>query len=143
MGTHPIFESDFDCLTAKMAVSDIDEAEPHFKRLTHYLDKCKNTDFEYNWNELQNSLQEPAKGFKVVGDQSVVDFLEQNPGYFELAQEEAANDSISEEPEKKQNSCPARFKKASEQKPVVEQRKKKENVFSNERGSLNKPHLVA
>jgi len=126
-----------------LRAADLDDAEPHFKRLTHYLDKCKDTDFEYNWNELKHSLQEPTKGFKVVGDQSVVDFLDQNPDYFEQAQEEAANNSIPEPTKKNRKSCPARFKKVDKQKPPSKQHKKKEDELLNECGTLNRPHLVA
>merc|ERR1712227_1086282 len=38
MGTHPIFESDFDCLTERMPVSQIDWPVDNFDRIDRFTD---------------------------------------------------------------------------------------------------------
>ena len=125
------------------------DAEPHFKRLTYYLDKCKDTsDFEYHWSELKNTVEKPAvQTFQVIGDQAVVDFIEKNPDYFDDFKE-----VVIEPPRKKQRGRPARFKSGQDTKtdPALElanellkNERQKEAVFSNERGTLNKPYLIA
>merc|ERR1712227_109077 len=88
MGTHPIFESDFDCLTAEM--SDLSDAESETEYVVEALIKYRKTkkngaEYLVRWEGIDpdtgkpwEPTWEPAEEIEKNGNQNILNALKQS-----------------------------------------------------------------